>query len=156
MGAKERQEKYLMNPKNKLRVTWNTMMHRCYSEKDQAYHRYGGKGITVDESWHDFENFYNDMGSDYVIGLTIDRKDNSEGYSKENCRWATYYEQSINRSNNHLYEYNGVSKTLSEWESELGISKHTLHSRLYKKKMSIEEAFTTKLLKAGTRKSKVA
>jgi hypothetical protein len=29
-------------------------------------------------------------------GLSLDRIDNSKGYSKENCRWATIFEQKNN------------------------------------------------------------
>lgn len=36
---------------------WNTMMQRCYNPNDDSYHKYGGSGVTVHESWHDFQVF---------------------------------------------------------------------------------------------------
>jgi hypothetical protein len=35
---------------------------------------------------------------DVPPGLTLERKDNSLGYSKENCVWATVEDQLLNRS----------------------------------------------------------
>ena len=36
---------------------YNNMIHRCYSEKDEHYSYYGGKGVKVSEDWHNFQNF---------------------------------------------------------------------------------------------------
>jgi hypothetical protein len=68
--------------------TYETMMSRCYVETDSSYDSYGGRGITICERWHKFENFLADMG-ERPQDRTLDRIKNDEGYSKENCRWAT-------------------------------------------------------------------
>lgn len=54
--------------------------------------------VTVCIPWLDFESFLADMG-ERPPGTTLDRKDGCLGYSKENCRWATLSEQSLNRTN---------------------------------------------------------
>jgi len=76
---------------------WSDMKYRCELPTNQAYPRYGGRGITVCERWQTFENFLEDMG-DKPPGMSIDRIDNDKGYEPSNCRWATDLEQSRNRS----------------------------------------------------------
>lgn len=40
---------------------WNGMLSRCYNKNDAAYGSYGGKGVSVEENWHDFSKFYNEL-----------------------------------------------------------------------------------------------
>ena len=42
---------------NKEYKQWQHMLSRCYLPTDKEYTRYGGKGITVCPSWHNFQNF---------------------------------------------------------------------------------------------------
>jgi hypothetical protein len=76
--------------------TWYGMLQRCENPNHQAFKNYGGRGITVCERWHDFPAFLLDMG-ERPPRLSIDRIDNDLGYFKDNCRWATRYEQINNR-----------------------------------------------------------
>jgi hypothetical protein len=77
--------------------TWYAMIRRCTSPKHVNYHRYGGRGITVCARWMDFDLFVEDMGI-RPDNQSIDRKDNSKGYYKANCRWATAKEQRANQT----------------------------------------------------------
>lgn len=78
---------------------WANMKGRCLNREHPEYKNYGGRGISVDIRWYVFENFLNDMGK-CPPGLTLERKDNSDWYSKENCKWATMKEQQNNKRNN--------------------------------------------------------
>ena len=72
------------------------MKDRCLNSKHYAFKDYGGRGITVSEEWLNIDNFLKDMG-ERPKGLSLDRINNDMGYSKENCRWATWKEQSSNK-----------------------------------------------------------
>ena len=80
----------------KAYIAWANMIQRCTNPKVRNYNQYGGRGITVCDSWKAFENFYSDMGQP-PEGLTLERKHNDSGYSKENCIWATRSAQALNR-----------------------------------------------------------
>jgi hypothetical protein len=72
------------------------------------------------------------------------RIDNNKGYNKKNCRWTTRKDQQRNTRWNRNIEIKGVTKPLSQWIEESGINKHTIHSRIYKYKMTPEQALTMK------------
>lgn len=121
-------------------VTWDQMCSRCLKDTYKDYHRYGGRGITVDPDWLDFCNFLRDMGV-RPEGKTLDRIDNNLGYCKSNCRWATPKEQANNRRSNKLIEYQGETKTVSQWADHLGVNRHALGYRLRSPNWSIEDTF---------------
>lgn len=75
------------------------MMQRCYNPKSYFYYRYGGRGISVCDRWHDFDNFIADMGN-RPSGLSLDRINNDGNYEPSNCRWATKEQQASNKHHN--------------------------------------------------------
>jgi len=110
---------------------WRGIKSRCFNRKDPRYKDYGGREISVCNRWKSFENFYQDMGK-RPIKKTLDRIDNSKGYSKENCKWSTSTEQQNNMRSNHYLEYNNEIKTVTQWEKYLNINKGTLASRIFR------------------------
>jgi hypothetical protein len=124
--------------------SYKAMMERCYLKSCGNYERYGGKGVTVCEEWHDINKFAEwAETSGYAPGLTIDRIDSTKGYSPENCRWATKKQQSNNRKNTIFYTYKGETKALTDWASILGINRYTLYDRIEKRGWSVEKALET-------------
>jgi len=129
----------------KTYFAWRNMRARCYNPRDISYPNYGGRGIEVCPNWReDFDAFVSDMG-ECPEGLTLERKDGNQGYTPDNCCWATYEGQLNNRPGfNRIVEYEGRKQTLARWAKELGISLETLSDRL--KKMPLEKAMVPGLL----------
>lgn len=81
-----------------LYMTWANMRYRCEDPENPSYYNYGARGIAVCKEWSEaFEAFALDMGLPPTPEHTLDRKNNEEGYNKDNCRWATRTEQCLNR-----------------------------------------------------------
>jgi hypothetical protein len=116
--------------KTRIYRIWKGIKARCHNTKDSAWPDYGGRGITVCDRWRDsFESFAKDMGEP-AGRATIERIDNSKGYSPENCRWATYKEQARNTRRNRVLTHNGETMCMSAWAEKLNVSPHLIKDRL--------------------------
>lgn len=127
---------------------WGAIKARCNNPKHESYLHYGGRGIKMCEEWvADFNTFKKwAMSNGWKRGLQIDRKDNYKGYSPDNCRIVTRKINCNNTRKNILIEYNGESKTLSEWADALRINYYTLRNRLFRHENYINEVEKAKKL----------
>jgi len=111
---------------------WSAMKQRCSNPNTTEYPRYGGAGVVVCDKWKDsFLAFYTDMGPRPTIHHSVDRKDNSLGYSPDNCRWATAIEQANNTKSNFCITINGESKTVSDWSRVTGVPSYVIRARIH-------------------------
>lgn len=100
--------------------TWHCMKQRL---KDPAKAKYYAH-VSIAPSWSlSFVAFLSDMGEAPSPVHTLDRVDNSLGYCKANCRWATPKEQANNRTNNVIYgiHYNTAEKKWIVRKTILGV-----------------------------------
>lgn len=112
--------------------TWYGMMERCNNPQHQAFDRYGGKGITVCPEWQNlaiFLSWAHSCGD--TASLSLDRIDNTQGYSPTNCRWASRTTQQRNRSNvrGSTSQYIGVCyyKNTGKWKAHIKVNKVLIH-----------------------------
>lgn len=146
-------KKHGHSPKGKISKTyraWQEMKTRCNNKNYKRYKDYGGREITICNRWLEpsgqgFLNFLKDMG-ECPAGLSLDRINNNKlinGYSPENCRWATKIEQAYNTRRNIYITFNGKTQCLSAWSKEYKINYLTLWNRLYVLNWPIKKALTT-------------
>lgn len=118
---------------------WSGMKTRCLNKKQREKSSYRTiSDLTLHPSWIKFNAFYEDMYQSYnqhvkkygEAKTSIDRIDNSKGYSPENCRWATNEIQGRNKRTNHLITAFGETSTMTEWAEKFGITHRTLSMRL--------------------------
>jgi len=128
---------------------WSSAKSRCHCVTNIAYKNYGGRGITMCARWRNsFPDFMADMGQRPSPELTLERKNNSKGYCKTNCYWATRESQSRNTRRTHNITYQGKTQCLKDWANELGINYQTLHTRVMKQKLPTHIAFTKPTVRA--------
>lgn len=105
-------------------IIWRSIVQRCTNKNCASYKDYGGRGITMCDSWRNsFVNFYKDMG-DVPKGMSIERIDNDEGYNPKNCRWATKLEQASNKRTTVRFK----GKTRREWADHFKVYYPTFRS----------------------------
>lgn len=129
---------------HKLQSTWFRINYRCHNKNHHKYPFYGAKGIYVCDQWRNsLDDFILwSINNGYSYNLTIDRIDNSKGYSPENCRWATLKQQQRNRNVTKMFTYNNVTKPISEWCEILNLPYDATKERL-KHGWSMEKCIST-------------
>ena len=115
------------------------MMDRCYDPCNPKYSRYGARGILVCPRWHNFKNFFTDMGHP-PKGMSIDRINNDGNYEPKNVRWASQLTQQNNRANNRWLTIRGKTKLVTEWAAISGISSKIIRQRIDRDGFSPEES----------------
>lgn len=105
--------------------SWRAMHARCAGRGNHAAYY---AGVTVCPEWASFDEFYKDMGA-RPLGMTLDRKDVTKGYDRNNCRWATRSEQSQNTHRAIKVTFRGETKTLSQWATALKVPYYLLWNR---------------------------
>ena len=144
---------------NRLHRIWEGMINRCMRTNDKDYQRYGGRGIVVCLDWLEdfraFEAWANSHG--YSSGLQIDRKNNNQGYSPENCKFSTPKEQARNRRSSTFLTAFGETKTAVEWSEDprCEVAYQTLIARVSRQGVPHLSAITTPSRPFGQRHLKI-
>ena len=108
---------------------------RCYNPKSDSYIWYWWRGIRVDRE--SFQDFARDMYESYKKHVeiywekntSIDRNDTNKNYCKDNCKWATNKEQSINKANTRYMIYGWERLPMLIVAARMGIKYKTLRQK---------------------------
>lgn len=120
---------------------WADMRSRCKNPNHKQFSDYGGRGISVCPEWADFSQFMRDMGP-RPAGLTLDRIDNDEGYSPNNCRWADRKTQNSNRRNCIIVNDDGEPVTLKEYCRRRSLPYRAIVKRIQDRRWPLDLAIT--------------
>lgn len=136
---------------DRLYGVWTNIKTRCYNQNSSSYKDYGERGITMCEEWKNsylaFKEWSCANGYDDTAEkgkCTIDRINVNGNYEPNNCRWVDAKTQANNTRANVKYKYDGKEYTLAELADKYNINYKTLHLRITRYKMSIEEALKYK------------
>jgi len=96
----------------RLHNIWCGMKSRAKGKGGALARKYYAD-VEMCSEWERFENFRDwSLANGYEDHLEIDRRDNTKGYSPDNCRWATRKQQMQNtrvrRQKNKTSAYRGV------------------------------------------------
>lgn len=117
--------------KSSLYSSWHSMKQRCLNGNCRAYKHYGGRGIIIFEPWLEFAAFMEwALVNGYAEGLTIEREDVNGNYHPSNCKWITQAEQTKNKRNNVIIEFDGIKLCVKDWARRIGISNSAMQKRL--------------------------
>jgi hypothetical protein len=120
--------------KHPLRSIWSNMKARCHNNKNNCYNNYGGRGIHVCSDWLNNSKCFIEwaLSNGWRFGLEIDRKNNNDGYSPDNCHFVSHIENSYNRRVTVNIKYNGEDMNFLQLSKINGVSPRLIRKRLRK------------------------
>lgn len=141
---------------------WAHLKRRCYNVKAKEYPNYGGRGVEVCDEWKNNPGKFVEWAiqNGWAKGLDIDKDIKAKElgldpllYSPEMCQFVTRRHNLSERRNSVKITYNGFTKTMAQWDEDMGFTKGTLRRRIIKYKWSVEKAFTEPIKKNENRKN---
>lgn len=100
---------------NPVYSCWKRMIKRCYDPNYRCWRSYGGRGVKVDEKWHNFQNFAQWSIGRYSKGMELDKDllcSSGLLYSESTCCFIPpnlNSALSYTNTSNNVTNYKGVS-----------------------------------------------
>jgi hypothetical protein len=115
---------YSKHPLYKVR---NNIISRCYNKNHPSYKWYGGSGILMFKEWRDNVEVFIEwaLANGWKEGLTIERKNNNDGYYPYNCEFKPIAENLKNQrllKSTNTSGYRGVYKEGKKWRARIIIN----------------------------------
>lgn len=112
---------------DKTYSSWRKMLCRAHHKYEEYAEYY--KDVSVCERWTNgqsgFLNFLEDMGP-RPEGMTLNRKNGSKEYNKQNCEWASY---SVQTYDTCRHKNNKSGRTGVSWREGRGVWIATIRSK---------------------------
>lgn len=120
----------------RLHKIFTGMVQRCYNPKNPAYKHYGLRGIGICDEWKNnrIKFFEWAISNGYTSCLSIDRINNDDMYSPDNCRWVDQKEQTRNTSKTIRVEYDGELMPLAKICDMFNLNINRCRNDFYKNK----------------------
>ncbi len=122
--------KSFTHQERRLYDIWHAIRNRCKNPNATFYRHYGGRGISICKEWdEDFVAFARDVGlppDDYEL----DRANNNGNYEPGNVRWVSRSDNIKNTRRARMITIDGVTKNMSTWCDECGVSRPAMFRRL--------------------------
>ena len=117
---------------------WYSFVERCTNPFNKNYRLYGGCGVTVCSEWANSYVKFREwaLSSGYQRGLWMDRRDNSKGYSPDNCRWVT---PQVSVENRRATKLNRVAVAGMKFLAARGISSPVLAKEYGVARQSVDD-----------------
>lgn len=102
-------------------AAWINMRQRCNNPSDYNATYY--EHLTICDEWDDPVQFVTDMGLRPSTKHQLDRRDNTKGYSKDNCHWVEKNPQMQNTRLSKWWVIDGTRyASLSEAAAAVGVT----------------------------------
>lgn len=121
--------------KSRLYRLWASMIDRCRNHDRMKFTNYYKYNIVCCPEWEKYDNFKEwAINNGYDESLSLDRRESTENYTPENCRWVGRDVQAYNKTivtNIELTAF-GETKNLSEWaeDKRCFVNRSTLKARI--------------------------
>lgn len=137
---------YIGDIRNENPYIYNSWRGIMFSKK-------GGKQ-NVNERWHNFRVFYNDVSPTYKKGLIFRRKDVNQPFDIDNFMWCTTEEAGNMKKNTIYLEYDGEYLSLKQLADKYNQSYAAVQVRYHhrkKRKYTLEEIIFGRKKKRGSK-----
>ena len=112
---KEKEQLFFKN--NPWYESWKAAKSRCNNPHNNRYNTYGDRGIEFDLTQEETKELYSRDKAYLMKKPSIDRIDNDEHYTFDNCRFIELVENIKKRHNKIILQFSLEGNFIKEWES---------------------------------------